>query len=85
MVKLSALRERDIVSVADGRRIGAVGDLEIDPESGRVVALLIPGAAKLFGLLGSEGDLRIPWTEIVTIGTDVILVRQAPAGGAPEG
>ncbi len=85
MVKLSALRERDVVSVADGRRIGAVGDLEIDPANGRVAALLILGAAKLFGLLGAEDDLRIPWNDIVTIGEDVILVRQAPLTGAAGG
>lgn len=85
MVRLSALRERDIVCVADGRRLGTVGDLEIDAESGRVAALLLPGAARLFGLLGSEGELRIPWADIVRIGSDVILVRQAPAVGAGEG
>ena len=83
MVKLSALRERDIVGIGDGRRIGAVGDVEIDPASGRIVAVLVPGASRLFGLLGSTEDLRIAWSDIVTIGEDVILVRQG--GGATAG
>ena len=75
MVKLSDLRERDIVNVADGRRIGMLGDLEIDPRSGQILAVVVPGAARLFGLLGSDGQCRIPWADIVTIGEDVILVR----------
>lgn len=77
MLKLSDLRERDIVNVADGRRIGVVGDLEIDVESGRITAVVVPGAARFLGLFGSEGDYRIPWTDIVTIGEDVILVKHA--------
>jgi YlmC/YmxH family sporulation protein len=77
VVRLSELRERDVVDVRDGRRVGAVGDLEIDPAAGQVLALVVPGAAKLLGLLGSEGECVIPWGDIVTIGQDVILVRQA--------
>ncbi len=85
MIKLSDLRERDIVNVADGRRIGVVGDLEIDPDTGRITAMVVPGAARLFGLLGSEGDCHIPWDDIVTIGEDVILVRHGGAGGGGHG
>lgn len=85
MVKLSALRERDIVNVVDGRRMGILGDLEIDAESGRIAAVVVPGASKLFGLLGSEGDYRIPWADIVTIGPDVILVRHVAPVGPPGG
>ena len=78
MVRLSDLRERDVVSLNDGRRIGAVGDLELDPDTGQVLALIIPGPARMLGLLGSaEGDARIAWADIVTIGEDVILVKQA--------
>jgi len=85
MVKLSDLRELDIVSVVDGRRLGVLGDLEIDPEGGRIAAVIVPGAAKLFGLLGTAGECRIPWSDIVTIGADVILVRQAGASRTPGG
>ena len=83
MVKMSELRQRDIVDVGTGRRVGEVGDLEIDIESGRVLALLVPGGARLLGLLGAEAEQRIPWTDIVTIGQDVILVRGAPPATHP--
>jgi YlmC/YmxH family sporulation protein len=80
VVRLSDLRERDVVDVRDGRRLGAVSDLEIDPAAGQVVALVVPGAARLLGLFGSDGECVIPWGDIVTIGHDVILVRQAAPG-----
>jgi YlmC/YmxH family sporulation protein len=84
-VRLSELKERDVVSVADGRRLGVVGDVEIDAATGRIEALLLPGAPRLLGLFGTEGDLRVPWADIVTIGADVILIRSATAdGGGPR-
>ena len=87
MVKLSELRERDIVEVASGRRLGAVGDLEIDADTGAVVALLVPGTPRFLGLFGAEDGCRIPWTDLVTIGEDVILVRRpgSTAGPTPGG
>lgn len=85
MIRGAELRVRDVVDVTDGRRLGNVADLEIDPESGRVTALIVPGASRLFGLLGSEEDAAIPWADIVTIGADVILVRRGPDGRAPGG
>ena len=85
MLKLSDLRERDVVNVADGRRIGVVGDLEIDVETGRITALVVPGAARFLGMFGSEGDYHIPWGDIVTIGQDVILVKHAGPAPARRG
>ena len=44
------------------------------PKEGRLVSLITPGRAKLFGLLGREDDYVLPWTAIVRIGSDIILV-----------
>ncbi len=86
MARVADLRVRDVVDIGDGRRLGSVADVEIDLESGRVIGLVVPGASRLFGLLGGEGDALVPWSEVVTIGEDVILVRRAgpaPAAGPP--
>ncbi len=77
MVKTSELRMKDVVNVADGRRLGFVGDLELDLEAGRIKAVVILGAGRLLGLLGRERDTVIQWTEIRKIGHDVILVEIA--------
>lgn len=75
---LSELCEREVVSVKTGVNLGRVDDLEIDAADARVLALVIYGRLKLFGLLGREENLTIPWQDIVTIGTDVILVKTEP-------
>ena len=36
---------------------------------------MLYGRLKLFGLLGREEDVAIPWKEIEKIGEDVLLVR----------
>ncbi|MCL8206944.1 MAG: YlmC/YmxH family sporulation protein [Actinomycetia bacterium] len=79
-IRVSELRQKDVVNVADGRRLGLISDLELDLEAGRVTALVIAGPARLFGLLGRERDVVIPWPAIQKIGQDVILVRLEASG-----
>lgn len=85
MVKLSELRLKDVVNLSDGRRIGLIGDFELDLDQGRVISLIVPGPGRILGLLGRDRDLVIPWRQIKKIGLDVILVElvDAPAGEGP--
>jgi YlmC/YmxH family sporulation protein len=88
MIKLSDLRVRDVVNIADGRRLGTLCDVEVDLQDGRITALVIAGASRVFGLLGHEPDFVIPWGDIVKIGADVILVNLSTlleGGGPPAG
>ncbi|ACB84895.1 YlmC/YmxH family sporulation protein [Natranaerobius thermophilus] len=75
MIKASELRRREVVSVDDGKRLGFVSDLELDPREGCINAIIVPGPGKFFGLLGGERDYVIPWDKIVKLGSDVILVE----------
>ncbi len=77
-MRTSELRTREVVNVADGKRLGVICDVEIDLSSGRVVALVVPGEGKFFGIFGRDEDYVIPWDRIRKIGTDVILVEVAP-------
>jgi len=74
VVKTSELRMKDLINVADGRRLGTIDDLELDLDRGVVTAVVVSGPARLFGFLGREHDLVIPWDRIRKIGEDVILV-----------
>jgi len=74
MIKISELRHRDVVNVADGKRLGTICDLDLDLENGRVTAIVVPGASRLFSFFGSSRDYVIPWENIVKIGVDTILV-----------
>lgn len=68
------LREKEVVNIKDGCRLGYVCDVEIETCSGRVVAIIIYGRIKCFGILGREEDIRICWENIEVIGDDTILV-----------
>ena len=71
---VNALRDKEVVSVCDGRRLGYVCDLAIDLKSGRVISLIIPGDLKYFGFKREESCV-IPWCAITRIGDDIILVN----------
>ncbi len=74
MTKTSELREREVVNVLDGKRLGLASDLEIEAETGRIKAIIVPGPGKFLWLFGKSEDFIIPWERIKKIGVDVILV-----------
>ena len=81
MVKLSDIRQKDVVNLRDGRRVGLIGDFELELDGGRVTSLVVPGPGRALGLLGRERDLVVPWDQVRRIGIDVILVDIDQAGG----
>lgn len=70
----SDLRYKEVIDVHSGYRLGYVCDAEFDDGEGRLISLITPGRAKLFGLLGREDDYVLPWSCIARIGSDIILV-----------
>lgn len=74
MVRMSDLRDRDVISVNDGKRLGVIIDIDMDIESGKVKAFVLPGSGGFMGVIGRKNDLVIPWEKIVKIGVDTILV-----------
>ena len=69
------LCSKEVVQLKDGACLGRVDDLELDADTARIVSLLLLGRPRLFGLLGRDETLVIPWTDIETLGVDAILVR----------
>lgn len=74
MLTLRDICRRSVVNLEKGVIIGTVDDVLFDEKTSQIEALLIYGRARLFGLLGRDSDVRIPWTEIVSFGRDVIMV-----------
>lgn len=74
MVKLSEMREKEVINIRDGAKIGLIYDFEIDLQNGRVTAIVIPGPGKILGIFGKNNDLIVQWKDIIRIGTDAILV-----------
>jgi sporulation protein, YlmC/YmxH family len=72
--RLSDLRDREVVNVSTGCRLGFVSDAIFSLPEGKISALIVPGPARLFGLLGREDDYVLPWEAVTQMGNDIILI-----------
>ena len=80
---LTELRKKDVIQVQTGVNLGRADDLRLNEQTAQVEGIILFGRARLFGLLGRQPDLFIPWQEITQMGQDVVLVRtEIPAGYA---
>lgn len=77
--RITELRDKEIINISDGCRFGYVGDVEVDLETGKVKALVVPGRLRLFGLLGREEDYVFTWDSVRRFGEDIILVEAEEA------
>ncbi len=73
--RIQDLRNKEVVCLHNGAILGCVGDVEVDTVNACVIAIVIWGRLKFFGLLGRCDDYVIPWNDIEIIGEDAILVR----------
>lgn len=74
LVTSSDLRAREVINVVDGRRLGVLSDVEFDPETGQIQALIFgePGR-HLFR--HNDEEIKIPWSQVVLVGVDCLLVE----------
>ena len=80
---LTELRKKDVIQVQSGVNLGRADDLRLNEQTAQVEGIILFGRARLFGLLGRQPDLFIPWQDIAQLGQDVVLVRtQIPTGYA---
>ena len=72
----SELRQKDVINVSDGRKLGRPIDLILN-EHACVEALIVPGGGGGFlSMLRPEREgCIIPWRQVKQIGDDVILVE----------
>lgn len=75
MLKISELQTKDVINIYDGKKLGTVQDLDVDIRLGKVTALVVPAQNKFLGLFGNGTEYVIPWTNIIKIGLDVVLVK----------
>jgi YlmC/YmxH family sporulation protein len=71
---INDLRDKEVINICDGRKLGCVDDVEVDISSGRLVAIIVPCDGRLFGF-GRSKNLVILWDSIEKIGDDTILVK----------
>ena len=68
------LKEKEVINCKDCSRLGYVADVEFDCETGKILAIIVPGPGKLFSCFGSGTEYYIRYCNIVRIGPDIVLV-----------
>ena len=74
-VRVFDLRRKEVINICDCRRLGYVGDVEFNPETGCITHLIVPGPGCLCGIFGREKEFVIPFCDVRQIGDDIILVE----------
>ena len=68
------LREKDVINLCDGARLGYACDFEFDVCDGRICAIIVCRETGFLGF-GGEECFVIPWEKIECIGEDAVLVK----------
>lgn len=71
-ISYNELKNKEIVNLCDGTKMGHVVDVVFDSENGKVLGLVAPGEKRIFK---KTEDVFIPLEKVRRIGDDVILVR----------
>lgn len=72
--RIVELRQKEVINMVDGRRLGYVKDIEFSLETGRLLSIVLPGPWSFFRFFSGEAELVIPWKDIRKIGEEIILV-----------
>ena len=75
LYSLCELKEKEVINIINGEKLGFVDDIDFDSDTGRVVDLIIMGRSRFMGLFGKEEDIVLSCSDIELIGRDTILVR----------
>ena len=73
-MKLSELKQKDVINLCTCKNIGNVIDIEFDKKSCQVTALIVSQGIHLCTLFCND-ELVIPWCNVRQIGPDIILVE----------
>lgn len=73
--RYAELRNKEIINVSDGSRMGYVCDVEFDLETGKLNALIVPRKTGFWGIFTRQEDYVISWKDIKKIGDDIIFVE----------
>ena len=71
---LDAMKNKEVIHICDGRRLGYVVDGQIDIVQGKLLSIIVPGECNFLGISRGD-DILIPWECIERIGDDIILVK----------
>ena len=73
----SELKDKEVVCLSSGARLGCIDDIEFDDSCARVERFIIYGRSEILGLGPRLEDITIEWHDVEKIGSDIVLVSSA--------
>lgn len=70
-ISFAELKEKEVVNLSDGKKLGRIIDIVFDSTSGEVKGIIVPGERKI---LRKNEDYFVSLSKLKRIGDDVILV-----------
>ncbi|MBQ7820673.1 MAG: YlmC/YmxH family sporulation protein [Clostridia bacterium] len=74
ITSFNELKQKEVINICDGRRLGYVCNAEIEIPCGQIVSISVPADCKCFSF-GKVEEIRIPWCNIERIGADTVIVK----------
>ena len=74
-MRICELRQKEVVNICSCRTLGCPLDIEFNPRTGCVEAMIVPVPGKMCGLFGPATVYVIPFSCIRQIGEDIIMVE----------
>lgn len=75
MLKVSDVKTKEVINIANGERLGYIYDFEIGLDEGFLTGIVMSKTVKGLSLFSKIDDIVIDWKDIVKIGKDTILVN----------
>ena len=70
---LAELRNKEIINIKNGARMGFVDDVEFDTDDSMIKSFIVYGRSRFFGLFGRD-DIILTCDDIEIIGVDTVLI-----------
>ena len=74
MARFLEIKQKEVINIDDGCRLGYVCDIEIDEKTGKIEAIIVPGPGRMLVVFGHDQEYKIQWCDIKQIGEDLIIV-----------
>ena len=74
-MRICELRQKEVVNICSCRTLGCPLDIEFNPRTGCVEAMIVPVPGKMCGLFGPATEYVIPFSCVRQSGEDIILVE----------
>lgn len=71
---LAELRNKEIINIKNGARMGYVDDVEFDTDDSMIKSFIVYGRTRFLGLFGREDDIILTCDDIEIIGVDTVLI-----------